>query len=751
MSEYVTRRDFLKLLGVGLGVVAGGAACGPTIRSPEGQLPRHTFDKEAIIFNGKFTSINEIGLEATAYYSTVQEQLIKVLKGDMSGVTTPGTHTGTKGLDADWVLDPLKTAISINRTEDGNFIAHAVVGRKRVGEIPLLGEGGSAIVNSFWSAGAYNEHSLLVVGGGGKPLWFDNVESNNENGRTRLVVDGNKGKVYQITNNKQNFVQSFLSGEENGMIVSELNAVKGSKEFAAVSTPASEGFIGLMKRFINKLPPTMTPEEKLESAEYFFTGITLNSQDVNYLVQLFGDGEDVRRIANSIARIRVDVPFDSRELSFVNSVLAQNLRNSLSGIEPADNENDAVRGILPGGVNVETGMGVIEDLVNERVSLPVATPEVYFVKVKDESENEKWYAVGRYPVWENDVDRTVISNQSNAYSVRNAWFTYGEVSEPDIVDNPSLRPYEKVVEGFPFDDVKKIDSNSNKPLNWELFGGNNTLVEVRKVGAEAMKFGWDPAEADPKHKINTGFFVSDSEGYARFLKLTLDEVDGNNIHNLPMVSNRMPLPFMGNSPRVIKDVTDDVNRLISKGHTTTSPFGLDEYASYSLLANSHSGPEGYLNYDFMNTNMTAKALESMVPPGAFVQGAADNSMLIYSESSLGGQVNILVFDAENNQVGTIPVTHPVIVSPYSVGELDNGARYITIAQDSEAKLKYAVMEEDVFPLGARSTAKLAGIGLGEAAIAIAVLYGGYQLLAHLPVTGHLLKGALGRIAGAFVH
>jgi hypothetical protein len=266
-----------------------------------------------------------------------------------------------------------------------------------------------------------------------------------------------------------------------------------------------------------------------------------------------------------------------------------------------------------------------------------------------------------------------------------------------------------------------------------------------------MKFGWDPAEADPKHKINTGFFISDSEGYARFLKLTLDEVNGNNIHNLPMVSNRMPLPFMGNSPRVIKDVTDDVNRLISKGHTTTSPFGLDEYASYSLLANSHSGPEGYLNYDFMNTNMTAKALESMVPPGAFVQGAADNSMLIYSESSLGGQVNILVFDAENNQVGTIPVTHPVIVSPYSVGELDNGARYITIAQDSEAKLTYAVMEDDVFPLGARSTAKLAGIGLGETAIAIAVLYGGYQLLAHLPVTSHLLKGALGRIAGAFVH
>lgn len=720
----------MKLAAVGAATTAVLTGCGSGVKfEPSGELRRVNFDRETVIFNGKTIPVNELGMEAMAFYSDTKSRIKRKFTGDATAATRPASFVGA-GFPQGWEINPDQATITIDQTEGGDYIAQALVKRRVTGDHPVSGSGGfNDIINDIATATQYNEHSLLVVGRGDRSLWFDNIQSVNDRGeRVRVTVDAKKGKLYQIVTDSPSLFDKWFRGEQQGMDISEMNLVGGETEFRQVMTPLSEGFMGFVMNFINRLSADLTPERKLEMVNYLFSGAGISYNDLQTVTDLMGGAGDAQQYFDIMTRYRANIPFDSYELALANTVVADMVQKSAAGFN-VDPNNWAAKIKSPIPPIASLNIDVVNKLIAERVSLPKAAPDVYFVKVKEKKDEgeTKWFAVGRYSVWENDVDRTGWTPLRDGFAIGQYWFTYGEVSE-DVVDNQGLRPYEKAVDGFPYDEVKTMDNNLKKPLNADFWGGLYDLDEVRQVGKEAVKWGWDPAEGDPRHKVNPGFFLTDTEGQDHFMKLVLDNTWGTNLYDLPLLSNR-PIPLLGNSPRVIKDVTDEVDNLIRDGQATTSPF-LDDYADYHLLANLHEGANGFLNFDFINANFTPEALLTLVPPGQFITGGTDNAMLIYTHEPEGNQINIAVHDSSTGDIKRlIPVTHPVIISPLSVIEYRDGGGGITIAEDKTANETYVVREQDMFPLGARSTEKLRTIVIGEAALTIAALYGGYMALA----------------------
>jgi len=728
------------------GTVAGAGArllsgCAPGFEPPS-ELQRKSFDAETVIFNGKTISVNELGFEPMAYYGSIREKMARVISGDTTAAIRPPGYMGD-AFPAGWELDPSRTAIIINQTVDGDFVSQAIIGRKKIGGQPLSGDGGfNDVINGIVSATAYDEHSLLVMGRGSKALWFDNVESQTDKGKARIVVDGTLGKIYQIVTNTPNLIESVFQKQDVAMNIGEINIKGGETNFIPTLTPMSEGFINFLKVFIDQLPKDLTKDQMLETIKQFFSGKGLSYSDKSQLKQLLSDNQYTQAIIDTLSRFNANIPFNNDELAFVNSSLADNIGKLLNSGVIGDLKQQ-IKGVVPTGDNLN--INAINNIVSERIGLPMAAPEVYLLQVKNDKGALKWFMVGRYPVWENKVDRTSIT--ADGYAINQGWFTYGEVSE-EIVDNATLRPHEKIIDGFPFEQVKSGDANQNKPLIGGMFDGLYNLVEARQIGAEAIKYGLDPAESSPNHKINPGLFLS-VDGEDRFLKLNLDNVWGSNIKDLPRLANR-PLPLLGNSPRVIKDVTENVSDLITRGQTYCSPFLLDDNADFALVANMNEGPNGFLNFDFINESLTPEAVATLVSPGEFMKGGADNSILIFSKNKAGEQININVYDNKSGQlVNNIPVTHPVIVAPLEISEFIDGSGYIKIAGDEN--MTYLVREEDMFPLGARSSEKLTIIAGAEIAATIAAVYGGYQLVGEISSAGNFMTGIVGFLSKLFVH
>lgn len=714
-----SRRDFLKLAGVGAATTAVLTGCvrRPGFEPPE-TLKRKSFDQETVIYNGKTVPVNELGREPMAFYSVVRNKLTRIISGDTTAAVRP---QGYKGADfpTGWVLDPSKTTIIINKSNKDDFTAHAFIGRETDESIPLVGTGAlGQVVKDTISASAYKDHSLLVVGRNNQALWFDNVESKTSDGTARIVVDGGRGKVLQITTDKPNFIEEMFQGQIVEMNIGEIDVNAGETGFTDVLTPMSEGFMEFLNRYIEYLPSTLTPDEKIENVKIFFAGIGLGTSAKNELEKLLvsSGGE----FAQALNRFNVNIPFNDSELAFVNSVLAENLKKRITSGVIGELKTKIV-GMIPtaDGLNRDA----VNQIVSERISIPLATPEVYLLKVKDTNEKSEWVVTTRRTGWENDADRSKITRYQDAFSIRDVWYTHGRVS-PEIVYNNELTISEKIVDGFPFDGVKDMESNQDKPL----LGLN--LVEVRQVDSEAIKFCFDPST----QTIDPGIFVN-VDGEDRFIKLTLDNPGWTpDIQDLPKISNRkLPLPPM-NFPLMLKDVTPETIALIQRGQERCSPILLGNYDDFFLAANVAPGPGGFQDYDFMKDSLTPDAMKSLRPLGTFILGGPDNSMLINANTPDGQVTNINVYSPDGVWVKSIPVSHPIIVVPLNIGEYvgDNGY-FVTIAKDEVTGEKYMVPAESVFQIGAKSSATLAAIAIGEFAVAIAAIYGGYRLIGKVPL------------------
>lgn len=744
----ISRRDFIKLSGLALGALelASLTACNPGFEPP-GELPSTVYDPEPVVFNGKTVSLNELSeldITAFSYALSARDKLNEIKRGTLS-LVSPGGYLGSPFPEG-WELDSNKSVIIINETKTKDYVSQVLIGRKKVGEVALSdSEGFNSIVNDVVGASAYHEHSLLVVGRRGDTLWFDNVESENENGETRIVVDSQQGKVYQINTNKPNLFENWFNREEIVMDIGEIDVLAGESNFQKTLTPFSEGFINFLRYFIDRLPESLSKEEKLNKIKLFFSGSRLNGFDVDDLKKLLGESSELNlSIIEVIKRFKTDLPFDNEELAFINATLSERIKEFINNNNSTDSFGQIIKGIIPD--QEKKNSNVVRDIIEERTSLPLSAPELYFIQVRDQSGQLKWFSVGRYNVWENDVDRTVFTTKPNGFSIGEKWFTYGEVN-PAIVDNKLIRQHQRLINNFPFDEIKEQDQNANKPLTGELFGGLLDFVEARRVSPEAIIYGWDPSEGNLKHRINPGLKIIDDNGDERFLKINLDSFWNNNIKDLPFFSNRW-LPILGNSPRIIKDVTKKVVELIQQGNESTSPFGLDQMADYSLFANLTGNT--YTNYDFLSNNISPLVFANLTEPGEVLYGGKDNAILVFANNEKGEQVKIYRYGSDGEKIGEINVDHPVIISPKKIEEFRDGEPYIIIAEDEGNKETFVIREEDAFPLGARSSEKLGLIMTGEAAAFFASVYGGYRLVGNIPLAKDFLKGAVNSLAKVIV-
>ncbi len=730
-----SRRDFLKLAGVGAATTAILTGCGDLKLEPPGELPRKIFDEKTVVYNGKTVSVSELNLEASGYYSKLVGIIQSKISGDSSAAIRPQGYQGND-FPPGWELDPSKISIFINETKNGDMTSHAFIGRKTDGSMAGVGNGEiSKIVNSIISTTAYKDHSLLVIGRNNNALWFDNVESKTDKGTARIVVDGSRGRVHQITTNKPNFIEEMIQGQEVEMNIGEIDINSGETEFTDILTPMSEGFMTILDNYYKMLPPDMKPEDKINNIKHFFSGTGLNSSDTNDLVGLFGEAGN--QYSEVLKRYNTNIPFNNSELAFVNAVLAENLKKRFSqGF--IKNFETKIKGTIPTVEDLNTK--AINEIVSERISIPLGTPELYFVQVKEpNSDYSSWRAVSKRTVWENDMDGTTFTPNKDDFMIGEYWYTHGEVSD-EIVNNERLRQSEKSVDAFPFDTLKTFDSNRDMPL----FGLN--LKEVRQVDSEAIKFCFDPST----NKITPALFV-EVDGKDRVLEFMLENFGGKkDIKDLPLISNRK-IPLFGNSPRVLSDVTEEVQSAITRAQENISPLMLGNHDDFWLSANMHSGPEGLIDYDELRNTFSPEAMFSVIPPGTLIQGGPDNSILINSSNSVDqGNTKIYVFSTNGEDpdpIREIIISHPIVVSPLEVGEFSGGSGYYAvIAEDKVKGEKYVVTGDDFFQIRARSTAKLATIVAGEIAVAIAVIYGGYRLIGKVPIGKNFTTGLVELLA-----
>lgn len=744
MTE-ITRRSFLKLGGaaaavwglraLGLGFLLGGTtSCGPGLSSPE-QLRQQSFDPETVIFNGKTVSLNSLDIK-TIQHVDKTKLIVSGIKDLSKSHDNPEGYKGNP-LPENWEIDYERTAIVVNETESGDLISQVFLSRKKVDEYQEDGRyGWEQFVNGLANAGAYSKHSLVVVGP--KDYYcFDNVESETDQGRTRVTVDGRTGKIYQITENSPNSFEKLFKKEEVTMSIEEIDVLKNESAFHPTLTPINPGFINHLNIFIqNGLRPDLTEEEKMEAVNIFLSGSRLSWWDESTL-RKFLKPESSDSFIAVLKKFNFDIPFDRVELPIIHSVLSKKIKQFIDVINNNQTDFDgsvseSISNSLPDIPQLDDfNINTLKKLLSERVTLPMSSPELYLVKAQNE-EGDKWFLVGKYQISENDVDETIWTSQPDAYSAGEKWYTFGEISR-ELVESSSLRQYEIQISNFPYDDIKNKDRNSNQPLTGSPIGGLFEMIETRKIDPEAISFLWNPEE----RKIKPALVVADKDNKPRAMILSYDRFLGDQIDNLPYISNRVWLPGFGYSPTVLKDVTEDVIDLNSKGFKTTSLFLLDPMADFSLIANFTSETGGFLDYTNLQQQLTPEAFESFIQPGEFLKGGADNSMLVMPKP---GQENTIIhqYDKETgNKVGEVVINHPILISPKKIGAFLDDTNYIIVTEDDHTS--YVVENEDTFPLGARSTEKLAAIAVGEIAAVIAAIYGGFRLIGKIPLLNNFLK------------
>lgn len=722
-SNPISRRDFLKLSGVAAGV-AILAACKPVLEPP-GELPRTNFNREYVIFDGKTTSIDALDIRTLMHVDVVKSKLDQARSGTLPLIIPEG-YKGA-ALDEGWVLDFDRSVIIVNTTDSGELVSQVVISRKKAEDPaqPDESQGWNDFVNSLAEAFAYNKHSMFVFNESGNPLFIPNVESETSEGKTRISVDGSTGKVTQITTDEPNLIERWFQGQHPTVDLSEIDVLAGESTFEPVMTPFSQGFINVLRTFITRLPDSLTNDQKIDLIRYFFSGSRINQTDIDRLKKFLkiDQNDPTATFLDSVKRFNLDFPYTDEELGFVSAALSYSVKQYLEKGSIIDSFKTIISNIIPPPErqNQET----IKKLIELRTKLPMATPELYFVQTKDQKGNLQWFLVGRYPSREND-QTPVWTTQRDAFSIGEYWYTFGEVDQ-EIVDNKLLRGYEKIIGDFPFLEIAQRDANSNKPLNGSILGGSNECLEVRRVDSEALVYGWDPSENNLNIKIKPGLMIEDNQGKIRFLGVKQDDFWNKNIIDLPLFSNRW-LPLIGDSPNIIKDVTDQVVNLIKKGYLSTSLFGLDPMADFSIYGNlDPTNPNSYVNYDFLKNSFPG-AFSDIVQPGQFL-GGVDNVMLIFSEDEEGGAVKLHIYNKNGQLKEDIYVKHPIIVAPQKIAYY-SGKRepYIIIAEDNETHEYIVVDLKNTFLLGARSSEKLAAIATAEIITAAAIIYGGHMII-----------------------
>lgn len=753
----ISRHDFIfKIVPTFLGGVLL-AACAP---KGEVLLPRTLFNSQAVIYKGRVTSLNELPSRVKKHLNKIDGQ-INGLYGLASQGLRPGNPEGYLGdsFPLDFLPDKDRETIIVDETEDGRLVSQVFFGREHPTEIVA-----GINITPFINGKAFFEKSLVVVAEGyeNSPIWFDNVDS--KDGKNKIRVNTKKGTVFQIHTEQPKIADRWIKQEQTEVIINSLDLFNGENRFKPVETVFSQKYIKIILGFISKIKEAVSstdnrPEAVIEMTNSYFDYLypriflgTLSDQEIaNALLDFnsyYNLGNQLldwqNQLIMALKGVNSDIPTDLE----TSMTLAQTLRTNfdlinnqptlegLGAIIDQNLENVALTVPFINKPQEPLDEMALETILDQEIALPMQTPELYFIKVKKNSLTGEpyfnWYLMGRYQGLEKGVDETNLSGQKEGFAPGEFYFTYGKVSEKLV---KSLSSYQTVVDGFP-NEVLTKDSNLNQPL----LGGEIDLTDensVRMINRDNIRFFWDPSQ----NRLFPGLF--DRFDSNQIVLLHLQNFWANNFDAEKIFDNRK-FPFMEANPKAIKDVTEQVRDLISRGYTTASKFGLRESAFSAGITISMNE---YINYEDLRIIIEdlrfGKEGLFIGQDSTFQARIIDNAFLVYTQDARGKNTNIEHFiNGVAIESEILPVNHDIMLRFSSIEKIVNSEGekkyYGIIAVNSEDKNDfYAVSMDSVFNVGSDSDFKVFVEVALKIAPWLAAAYGGYRLY-KVPLVGKTL-------------
>jgi hypothetical protein len=750
-KNYLTRRDFLKLCGLGL---AGLFAPRIELISPESAEFSVRNNLNSIIFNGRTVSLDE----AINYNPRLAFHLDGVIQKLDSIETTgvkPENVPGYNGLPFSdrYHLSFSDTTLVVNETEKGGLITQAVISRRDDNGIP---EGVFNLGKSLMVAVEGKEH---------KAAWFDNLVSKDilNLKETKITVDTVKGKVYQIVKDAKNTFSAVINDVKGDFLVKLLDPDAGVLN--PVFMPNTAVFLSI---FVPLLQPFQEEIKKLNDSERdafleeFYQEVLSPNATLQSSIKFFNSLMDRFQVMVHDKEVRQRISENQQKFLewkdfYYNSEIPLDIKDSLdlmAGFKYfLDNIQDPTRlmeianidYLAPNGDawkvpiakslygNKKEEKTLVNEIADKEIQLPYEIPQLFIVPIIDKFTFKKRFVlVARYS-----------ASDSSLLGVGQKDVTPGETIV-FISDTKSEDPLDVFGRGF-FNNYNKKDLQTKikyvssqvlgqtDPVNW--FGGNYLNYQVDQgdiieIKPEEVKMFYDPAGSGNKLFAGLELRYGKDGKKGEIFEIRQSKILTKGKYSIRNEHSNRPNLFFGEFPYGILDVTREFINLRKKGYQSASEFAFlppPEAASQIL------GLTG-LELDYSSLKDFLGSLRTSLPEfkeKSKYKDKAHSLVITRGENIPCHQYKIedkgFFSPTTRTRINTSNIVqNNMLLRAYEIVELD-GSNQVVIARDSENL--YTVPEESMMFVGVESDFILT---IQNALVIGALLFGGYKVLNTVP-------------------
>jgi hypothetical protein len=661
----LSRRDFLKLAGLGLGVLA----ISPFNRVlPSRESSRwQNYNPDRVIFNGQTTGIEQLP-------SDVSNHLNAVLAGIDGGRFLKPNGSRMADLPANYESDWGRATVITDMTTEGTLVTQILVGRKNV--------------KSGWSDLAVTSGLLVAVQGReSQPLWFGERRSS----KTELRVDAQRGVVYQIT--QTGGLLNQVQGTANSITAERLNLTKPTEGFRPVFLPFSQEFMNVMAFLMANLKQMNDAQgkgpEALEMAlDSLLPSLVGADSSRRTRVSVFNQGQGLSdwqtQLVDRLDVYASDMPMDVETALVLLKSAGQSLAGGQAGwSQPLSATVAAVETPLLAADTKSEVIRAMQDIVERQVVLPLALPEVFCVPLR-RGEKRRLALVAVYAA----RDDAIRGEGENIYP--GSEYITIEVLSGESGEKPeSMFPNRLEAVAVPKSVADFITSVSEQ-VSWSV----DTIALAFRVKPEAMRLIYDPgrkavyaAVSAPHGNENEVFLIRPGNFWGDFATV------------VSRFNNRF-FPFLESNPTGLADVTVDWREMRRQGKTNVSQVAFWPGLEASALIFGF-GTEALINYSLELKTFLGTAVGDLPAP----VGGKDQakSQII---AATGAQIVHLYDNSFSNKYeekGTFALKSCLLFGASAIKEI-NGKQMIVVAQ--EGRELFVVAPEQAFFVGATSDIEL---------------------------------------------
>lgn len=761
----ISRRDFLKASGAALGGLALAAMFPGIVSAKEGQQPQHSgefvfslrqrlsVESQEFLFNHNIRTVSYEGRTISIDDPTLADDYalaghFDAILGNLRSIELSGQKPQTiSGYRGDVTPATIRNnfdrvSFLINKTDKQEYLTQTFIGKADGNNLPET---------EPWNW--FELRKSLMVSKQGlehKSAWFDNVRSGGfASGKdSQVVVNAEKGTVFQLTFDKQNIVQTAFSGLKGSVSVERLKDDFSSLETSFLpTTPAfvvilkglrdlfnNRGVLGSVTGNIDTLfEQVFSPRATVESRMAFFRGIGMSEQDF---------------IDNSLGPLNTlysaDFPTNmNMALQLMGAYrnileLVQNPHIADNYISEAKNNHLLFSSLIP-SEPIPTAMDdagqklrdVTNSILQKEILLPHSIPQMHILQMKNtyDPTKVKQVLVARYSA--NDTS-TLNSFATTVMPGTNVEFiTDVSSADPmDIFNHGWLNNYDKDALQLRTRTVNSAQYATGNPSTWSTdnrlsgWSVDQTVpaVEIRK---EYVRLYYDPAAH--QSRLFAGIELPQRDGTGKIIELRPGSMKGKNYTQRQQSSNRT-VWFTGDYPYSIHDVTEKVIELRKKGFTTASQFGFISPPEAAEMVYGLAQSVDYTKLEQFLGEQRNALLQYSDPAGIFDKAhsillahkpTSCTRYTMQEKSSFFGFIKTKEYVPSGNQA----VDKNTLLRAYELMTI-NGKKMVVVAKNPNDGSIYAVPESEMQFVGVDSDML---IDLQKALIAAALVFGGYKI------------------------